>query len=164
MKKILLLSTGGTFNKIYNPLNGQLEVDPHSTSLHRLLEHWQTDYPIQSILGKDSLEMYDRDRHTLLEAIRNAQEEAIVVIHGTDTMDLSAAVIATAQLPKRIVFTGAMIPWSIDPVEATANLASAIGYAQSLEKDGVYLAMNGQFGTHLEVIKDRAAGRFVRVR
>jgi len=164
MKKILLLSTGGTFNKIYDPIHGKLDVNPHSTSLHRLLEHWQADYPIRSILGKDSLEMDDQDRRTLLEAIRNAQEETIIVIHGTDTMDQSAAVVATAELPKRIVFTGAMIPWSIDPVEATANLASAIGYAQALEKNGVYLAMNGQVGTHLEVIKDRAAGRFVRVR
>jgi len=164
VKPILLLSTGGTFNKIYNPLNGQLEVDPSSTSLHQLLEHWQAGYRIQSILGKDSLEMDDQDRHTLLETIRNAQEKAIVVIHGTDTIDQSAATVAAARLPKHIVFTGAMIPWSIDPVEATANLASAIGYAQALEKDGVYLAMNGQFGTHFEVIKDRAAGRFVQVR
>ncbi len=164
MKKILLLSTGGTFNKIYDPIHGRLEVDPSSKSLHRLLEHWQVDYRIQNVLGKDSLEMNDQDRYTLLEAIRDAQEEIIIVIHGTDTMDQSAATVAAARLPKRIVFTGAMIPWSIDPVEATANLASAIGYAQSLEKDGVYLAMNGQFGTHLEVIKDRAAGRFVRVR
>ena len=164
MQKILLLSTGGTFNKIYDPIHGRLDVDPHSTSLHRLLEQWQADYPIQNLLGKDSLDMDDQDRRTLLEAIRNAQEETIIVIHGTDTMDQSAAVVATAELPKRIVFTGAMIPWSIDPVEATANLASAIGYAQALEKNGVYLAMNGQVGTHLEVIKDRAAGRFVRVR
>ncbi len=164
MKPILLLSTGGTFNKIYNPIHGQLEVNPHSTPLHRLLEHWQADYPVRNLLGKDSLEMDDRDRHTLLEAIRDAREETIVVIHGTDTMDQSTAVVAAAQLPKRIVFTGAMIPWSIDPVEATANLASAIGYAQALKEDGVYLTMSGQFGTHIEVIKDRAAGRFVRVR
>ena len=164
MKKILLLSTGGTFNKIYDPIHGKLDVNPHSTSLHRLLEHWQADYPIRSILGKDSLEMDDQDRHTLLEVIRNAQEETIIVIHGTDTMDQSATVVAEAGLPKRIIFTGAMIPWSIDPVEATANLASAIGYAQALEINGVYVAMSGQLGTHLEVIKDREAGRFVQVR
>ena len=164
MKQILLLSTGGTFNKIYDPVHGSLEVDPRSTALHQLLKHWQADYPVRSLLGKDSLEMDDRDRQTLLEAIRDAREETIIIIHGTDTMDQSAAMVAEAQLPKQIVFTGAMIPWSIDPVEATANLASAIGYAQTLEESGVYLAMNGQFGTHLEVIKDRAAGRFVRVR
>ena len=163
MTPILLLSTGGTFNKVYDPIRGRLVVDSRSTPLLRLLDHWQADYPVRNLLGKDSLEMDDRDRHVLLEAIRDAREEVIVVIHGTDTIDQSAAVVAAAKLPKRVVFTGAMIPWSIDPVEATANLASAVGYAQALERDGVYLVLNGQFGTYRQVVKDRAAGRFVRV-
>ncbi len=161
MKTILLLSTGGTFNKTYNPLNGHLEVDPHATPLRRLLESWQAAYPIRTILGKDSLEMDASDRNTLLAAIQDAEEETIVVIHGTDTMDLSAARVAQAQVPKRIVFTGAMVPWSIDPVEATANLASAIGYARAVARPGVYLAMNGHILPYNRLVKDRAVGRFV---
>ena len=61
----------------------------------------------------------------------------------------------------KIVITGAMVPFSINPIEATANLTSAYGYIQALDNAGVYIAMNGCLGSYLEVIKDRDMGRFV---
>ena len=161
MKKILILSTGGTFNKIYQPITGTLEIDSKARALHAIGAHWQSPYPIQTLIHKDSLEMDADDRRELLSAIRAAEEEAILVIHGTDTMDQSAALIAEAQLQKQVVFSGAMVPWSIDPIEATANLASAIGALQAGLPHGVYIAMNGIFGLHDQVVKDRRQGRFV---
>jgi len=161
MKKILILSTGGTFNKIYDPIQGELVVDPEAHALRRILRHWQADYPIQTLIGKDSLDINEQDRQTLIVAVHEAEEEAIIIVHGTDTMDQSAAAVAQAGLHKHVIFTGAMVPWSIDPVEATANLASAIGYLQTDLPEGVYIAMNGQFGTHDRVVKDRQKGKFV---
>ena len=55
-----------------------------------------------------------------------------------------------------------MVPYSIDPVEATANLTSALGYMHQLQEDGVYIAMNGLFDLHEKIIKDKAKGKFVR--
>ena len=83
------------------------------------------------------------------------------MVHGTDTMDVTAEYLAEGELDKCIVLTGAMIPYSIDPVEATANLASAYGYLQALEKDGVYIAMNGALDTYSKVKKNRKKGCFI---
>ena len=161
MKKILLISTGGTFNKKYNPLNGNLEIDTESKALNEISAKWQIDFEVVSIIGKDSLEVTNSDRLLLLATANLSSQDDIIIIHGTDTMDLSAAYLADAELNKRIIFTGAMVPYSIDPVEATANLSAAFGYLQALEKEGVYIAMNGIVAPCQYIKKDKAAGKFV---
>lgn len=161
MKKILLISTGGTFNKIYNPLNGNLEIDTKAKALDEISAKWQIDFEVVSIVGKDSLEVTNSDRLLLLATINLSKHDDIIIIHGTDTMDLSAEYVADAELNKRIIFTGAMVPYSIDPVEATANFSAAFGYLQVLEKDGVYIAMNGIVASYDTLVKDRVSGKFV---
>lgn len=160
MKKILFLSTGGTFNKHYSEHSGTIEIDKEARTLKELAEKWRTDFEIRCIIGKDSLEMDDADRAELLETLRRSSHRDIIVIHGTDTMDLSAAVIAKAKLPKRIVLTGAMTPYRVDKVEATANVAMAYGYLQAEGEDGVYISMNGIIGSHTQVVKNRKKGCF----
>jgi len=161
MKKILLISTGGTFNKKYNPLNGNLEIDTESKALNEISTKWQMDFEVVSIIGKDSLEINSSDRLLLLATLNLSAYDDIIIIHGTDTMDFSAEYVADAELEKRIIFTGAMVPYSIDPVEATANLSAAFGYLQALEKEGVYIAMNGIVAPCQCIKKDKAAGKFV---
>ena len=160
MQKILIISTGGTFNKVYKPLNGELEIDKTSSAIKKIASKWLCKFEVINIIGKDSLEMTQQDRTKLLDTIKNTQHSYIIVIHGTDTMDISASYLAENKLAKHIVFTGAMVPYSIDPVEATANLASAYGYVQALEEDGVYIAMNGVIGSYDMVLKDRVNGCF----
>ncbi len=160
MKKILFLSTGGTFNKHYSEHTGTIEIDKEARTLKELAQKWRTRFDIQCIIGKDSLEMDESDRTLLLETLRQSDSCDIIVIHGTDTMDRSAQVIAEARLPKRIVLTGAMTPYRVDKVEAAANVAMAYGYLQAEIKDGVYIAMNGVIGSHTQVVKNREKGYF----
>lgn len=162
MKKILLINTGGTFNKCYNPLSGRLEIDTTSKALDEIGKKWQIEFEVVSIIGKDSLEFTNSDRLLLLATINLTKQDAIIVIHGTDTMDLSAAYLADVDMEKRIIFTGSMVPYSIDPVEAAANLGMAFGYLQALKKNGVYIAMNGIVAPYDALTKDRVAGKFVR--
>lgn len=162
MKKILTISTGGTFNKIYNPLNGKLEIDTNSTALKEIADHWRYKFENINIIGKDSLDITDTDRLLLLATINLSKHDDIIIIHGTDTMEESAAYLADSGLAKRVILTGAMVPYFIDPVEATANLASAFGYLQSCEKNGIYIAMNGIIDECHSVVKDREAGKFTR--
>jgi len=75
-------------------------------------------------------------------------------------MDVTAAYLADAELEKTIILTGAMVPYSIDTTEATANLASAYGYINALEKEGVFIAMNGVMDSCEKVIKNREEGLF----
>lgn len=160
MHKILIISTGGTFNKVYNPKTGALDIDKSSNALKHIASKWLTEFEILNIIGKDSLEITNHDRLELLSTIHQSDYDKIIIVHGTDTMDITAEYLADAELEKRIVLTGAMVPYSIDPVEATANLASAYGYLSALEKEGVFISMNGVMGSYEKVKKNRKEGQF----
>ncbi len=161
MNKILLISTGGTFNKVYDPLKGELIIDETSSALKEITSKWLCEFDIINIIAKDSLELNSQDRLELLATISQSAYKNIIVVHGTDTMGLTAEYLADGDLEKNIIITGAMVPYSIDPVEATANLASAFGYLQMLNKRGVYIAMNGIFGSYEKIKKDRNKGKFI---
>ncbi|MFC2057540.1 asparaginase domain-containing protein [Campylobacterota bacterium] len=160
MKKILIISTGGTFNKIYDPIKGEFIIDKASKALEEIASKWLCEFEVLNIIGKDSLEMTNHDRLELLATISHSDYHHILIVHGTDTMDVTAEYLADADLEKCIVLTGAMVPYSVDPVEATANLCSAYGYINTLEKEGIFIAMNGVMGPYEKIKKDRAKGRF----
>ena len=160
MQKIHFISTGGTFNKYYEPNTGSIAIDTHASTLEEIAQKWRCRFEISNIIGKDSLDMNDEDRSLLLETIVSCEQKRIVIIHGTDTMDLSAKVIADANLDKQIILVGAMTPYRVDKVEATANLAMAIGYLNSKILNGVYISMNGIIGNYDKVIKNRKKGKF----
>lgn len=160
MTRILIISTGGTFNKTYNPLNGTLDIDKSSNALKEIASKWLCEFEVLSIIGKDSLEMTSQDRLELLSTIHQSDHDNIIVIHGTDTMHITAEYLADSELGKTIILTGSMVPYSIDPTEATANLASAYGYLAALKSHGTYIAMNGVLDSYEKVKKDRKEGRF----
>jgi L-asparaginase len=160
-KQILVINTGGTFNKRYDPLKGALYVDNASIALEELAFKWKYKLEIINIIGKDSLDFSSHDRLELLAIISQSEFNDIIIIHGTDTMSFSAEYLADADLEKRIVLTGAMVPYAIDPVEATANFSSAMGYLKCLKENGVYIVMNGIFDSYEKVEKDKRNSKFV---
>ena len=160
MKKILIISTGGTFNKVYDPIKGEFTIDKASQALKEIASKWLCTFEVINIIGKDSLDITNHDRLELLATISHAEHNHILIVHGTDTMDVTAAYLADADLDKCIVLTGAMVPYSIDPVEATANLASAYGYMKALKEQGIFIVMNGVMGAYETIKKDRIKGKF----
>jgi len=160
MNKILIISTGGTFNKVYDPIKGDFSIDNASHALEQIASKWLCEFNIVNIIGKDSLDMTNHDRLELLATISHSEYHHILIVHGTDTMDVTAEYLADADLEKCIVLTGAMVPYSVDPVEATANLSSAYGYINALGQEGIFIAMNGVMGPYEKVKKDRSKGRF----
>lgn len=161
MTKILIISTGGTFNKVYNPKTGVLDIDKSSHALETIASKWLCEFEILNIIGKDSLDITNHDRLELLSTIHQSKHHDIIIVHGTDTMDITAEYLADAELEKTIILTGAMVPYSLDSVEATANLSSAYGYLRVLGKRGIFIAMNGVFGSYGKVKKNRKEGRFI---
>ena len=161
MNKILLISTGGTFNKVYDSCSGKLIIDKTSKAVRELSAKWLCDFKIINIVGKDSLDMNNHDRLELLAMVSRTEYEKIIIIHGTDTMDITAKYLADAELEKQLILTGAMVPYSIDPVEATANLASSFAYMQTLNENGIFISMNGIFGSYESVIKDKKNAKFI---
>ena len=154
-----LIATGGTFDKHYNQLNGVLGFA--ESHLPEVIKRSRMTVPVAlDVLPLlDSLDMGDLDRQRVLAACQAADENAIVIVHGTDTMRDTAAVLGEAELGKTIILTGAMIPYQIANSDALFNLGFACGVAQTLPA-GVYVAMNGQVFPWDNVTKNRGAGVF----
>ena len=160
--KITVLNTGGTFNKRYNPILGQLEVPKDNIALDKIIKScFNIEFDIRNIVSKDSLDFTQEDRETILENIINSENDKIIIIHGTDTVDLTAKFIEDKIEGKKIVFTGAMVPMSIDEVEATLNFSQAIGFLNAPIKNGIYLSMHGSVIEHSKLKKDRSVGQFL---
>ena len=160
--KITVLNTGGTFNKRYNPIKGQLEVPTDNIALDKIIKScFNVEFDIKNIVSKDSLDFTQEDRKAILENIKNSTSDKIIIIHGTDTVDLTAKFIDGKVEGKKIVFTGAMVPMSIDEVEATMNFSQAIGFLNAPIKNGIYLSMHGSVIEHSKLKKDRSVGQFL---
>ena len=159
----IILNIGGTFNKIYNPITGELFIPKEDTAIKEILrKSLKTDkFPkIEGILYKDSLEMDKEDRKQLLQKISSLSEKKIVIIHGTDTMKKSAKIVAKYIQDKTIVFVGAMQPYSIEPIEASFGLGMALGFAINSKKKGVFICMNGLLKKHNKIKKNYEKGVF----
>jgi len=157
--RLRIVATGGTFDKRYDPIAGQLAFG--DTHLHEIARQARIAPPvaIQTVMQLDSLDMTDADRARVLAACRAADEPAIVVVHGTDTMVETARVLAQAALPRCIVLTGAMVPADVAGSDALFNLGFAMGCARALAP-GVWIAMNGQAHRWDRVRKNRTLGVF----
>lgn len=154
-----IINTGGTFNKRYDPISGELFVPSDNRAVEEILKSLVVDISLEGIIYKDSLEMDEHDRAKLGEMIAQCAEKIVIIVHGTDTMDVSAEYVDGLGLDKVVVFTGAMIPFSIDPLEATANLSMALGYARNANS-GVHIVIQGVMSSFKQVKKNKSAGKF----
>lgn len=156
---IRIFVTGGTFDKEYNELNGQLFFkDSH---LPEMLELGRCLVPvdIRTLMMIDSLEMTDMDRELIARHCAEAEEEQIIITHGTDTMADTAQLLSNKIKGKTIVITGAMIPYKFGSSDGLFNLGSALAFVQTLPH-GVYVAMNGRYFTADNVRKNKQSGVF----
>ena len=159
---IRILVTGGTFDKEYNEKSGTLYFkDTHVAEMLRLGRS-RVDVSIRTVMMVDSLEMSDADRALIVQNCVQAQENRIVVTHGTDTMTETAAAIAKAVSDKTIVLTGAMIPYAFGSSDGLFNLGSALSFVQVLPA-GVYIAMNGKCFPWNRARKNRERGEFEEI-
>jgi len=156
---MFIINTGGTFNKRYDPIKGELFVPKDNRAIEEILKSLVVDIPLLGVIYKDSLEMDEHDRAKLGETIAQCADKIVIVVHGTDTMDVSAEYVDGLGLDKVVVFTGAMIPFSIDPLEATANLSMALGYARNAGA-GVHIVIQGVMSSFKQVKKNKSAGKF----
>ena len=156
---IRILITGGTFDKEYNEITGELFFkDTHMLELLRL-GRCKLDVEIRTLMMIDSLEMTDADRDLIAENCIKASEDKIVITHGTDTMANTAKVLAEKIKEKTIVLTGAMIPIKFGSSDGLFNLGSALAFVQTLPK-GIYVAMNGRYFNWDNVRKNKQTGAF----
>ncbi len=156
---IRIFVTGGTFDKEYNELTGDLFFkDTHVQEMLRL-GRCKLDLSISTLMMIDSLDMTDVLRSQISEACISSEEDKILITHGTDTMAFTASVLADRVKDKTIVLTGAMVPYKFGSSDGLFNLGSALAYVQSLPH-GVYVAMNGKIFDGKNVKKNKETGEF----
>jgi L-asparaginase len=158
-ERIRILVTGGTFDKEYNELTGELFFqETHVPDMLRLGRS-HLDVAIETLMMIDSLQMTESDRRRILDRCLDCAETRIVITHGTDTMEQTAAVLGQHIAGKTIVLTGAMVPYRFGSSDGMFNLGTALAFVQTLDP-GVYVAMNGKCFTWNNVQKDRQRGIF----
>jgi L-asparaginase len=157
--RIKILVTGGTFDKEYNELTGELFFkETHVCDMLRL-GRCRVDVAVETLMMIDSLQMTEADRRLVLERCQECVEGRIVITHGTDTMQETAAVLGREIHDKTIVLTGAMVPYQFGSSDGMFNLGTALAFVQALEP-GVYVAMNGRYFLWNAVHKNRELGVF----
>jgi L-asparaginase len=156
---IRIFITGGTFDKEYNELDGQLYFK--DTHMQDLLEmgRCRVETAIRTLMMIDSLEMTKEDRELIAHQCNQCEETQIVITHGTDTMSETAKVLAEKVKDKTIVLFGAMIPIKFGSSDGLFNLGSAMAFVQTLPP-GVYVSMNGRYFNWNNVRKNRQTGMF----
>ena len=170
MRKVALITTGGTIEKIYDESTGLLAnrrsiVDAMLGEL-RLEETQVIPIPLMS---KDSQEMTEDDRARVVGTVRAALElaggpgDGVVILHGTDTLGLTGQRICESipAPPVPIVLTGAMRPFEMKRSDALQNLTEAL-FAAGLLPPGIYCVVHGRTLRFPGVRKDPVRGTFVQ--
>ena len=161
---IQLFVTGGTFDKEYNYIDGQLYF--RDTHLKEMFERGRCtlDIDVKTLMMVDSLEMTDGDREIISSNCKRSQSSQIIITHGTDRMVETASYLAKQNIEgKTIMLTGAMIPYAFGTSsDGFFNLGSALSFAQALPP-GVYVAMNGRFFDWDKVRKNTKTGYFEEI-
>lgn len=158
--KIQIFVTGGTFDKDYNYITGQLYFK--DTHLHEMFKRGRCtlDIDIKTLMMVDSLEMTEADREIIIYSCKKSEYDKIIITHGTDTIVKTAAAIAAHQIEKTIILTGAMIPYAFGTSsDGFFNLGSSLAFSQTLPH-GVYVVMNGKYFPWDKVVKNKKTGYF----
>jgi L-asparaginase len=160
MEEIQVYVTGGTFDKEYNFITGELYFK--DTHLASMFDRGRCilDIDIKTLMMVDSLDITDADRELIAYNCISNKNSKIIITHGTDTMVETASYLATKNIEKTIVLTGAMIPYAFgNSSDGFFNLGAALAFVQTLPF-GVYVSMNGRYFNWNNVRKNRSTGYF----
>jgi L-asparaginase len=156
--RLHIITTGGTNDKIYFDAKSEYEVG--APVIADLLNRMNAtfDFTVESLMRKDSLFLTDEDRQLIRQRVQAAEEECVLITHGTDGMAATARALEGVE-GKTIVLTGSMQPAAFRESDAIFNIGCAIGAVQS-QPQGVYIAINGQVFDGASVEKNVAENRF----
>ena len=156
---ILVLTTGGTIDKIYFDALSDYKVGESVVAKLLQIGGVKRPFRIEEVTRKDSLELDDTDRTLIRERVITAPESHIVITHGTDTMTETAKALEDVT-GKTIVLVGALAPARFGESDASFNLGMAFATAQ-IADPGIYISMSGSVFRADQVVKDRSKGAFV---
>lgn len=179
LASIDIVITGGTLDKDYHPLTGELVFPQKEEPSHLITMLLQANvcgphgeqgkFNLRDLMQIDSLEMKKKQRLQIAKELLQCSSDQIVITHGTDTMAKTANKLIkliendeefASLKSKTIILTGAMRPFALGRSDASFNLGAAIIAVQTLAT-GVYICMNGNIHKGDQVAKDYQKGVFV---
>lgn len=172
MRHITLITTGGTIEKTYDEMTG--ELSNRKSVVRRMLKRLRledTAISVIELLSKDSLHMTDADRDAIVKALGACGADrppaspgsGVVILHGTDTLAITGEYILKTlpSITVPVVLAGAMRPFEMTRSDALQNLTEAL-FAVGILPPGVYCAAHGRVHKFPGVRKDRERGTFVK--
>lgn len=166
MKKILMITTGGTIASIQTKdglkpgLDGKqlLEFIPQLNNMCHI--------DVKSVFNIDSTNVYYKHWLILAEVLKEEYEnyDGFVICHGTDTLSYTASALSylIQNSKKPIVLTGAQRPINLDISDAKTNLLDSFTYACEDNSKGVVLIFSGNviLGTRARKIRTKSFDAF----
>ncbi|HVR28967.1 MAG TPA: asparaginase domain-containing protein [Thermoanaerobaculia bacterium] len=171
MRRITVITTGGTIEKVYDEPTGGLVN--RASQVRRMLAELRledTEISVLELMSKDSLEMTDADRRRIVDAARvagaedaSAGADGVVILHGTDTLADTGELLhrELANLTVPVVLTGAIRPFEMKRSDPLQNLTEAL-FATGALAPAIWVVAHGRALRFLGVRKDRETGTFVR--
>ena len=146
MKKILMITTGGTIASI--PSNNGLIPEISGKDIISFMPELKNICTIDTLelLNIDSSNISKKHYILMLDTLEKNYDlyDGFVITHGTDTMAYSSSFLtcAISSLNKPVVFTGSQLPLKAAGSDAYKNIKDAF-LAASDNVYGVFLAFNG---------------------
>ncbi len=163
--KICIIGTGGTIEKTYDETDGSLRnVESVLDSILVRLRLHDLDIRHIELMSKDSLDLTDADREKIVASVVSEMDEAdaIIVVHGTDTLSVTGELLhkrlGDVKIP--VILTGAMRPYEFRDTDAVQNVTESL-LACRLLSPGVYAVLHNRTLRFPGVVKDRDRSTFV---
>lgn len=156
MKKLLLLSTGGTIASVAS--DAGLVPKETGEELIKMLGKLPYDIQVRDILQLDSSNIQPEEWKFIAQNIYKYRNDfdGIVVSHGTDTMAYTASMLSfmlkNINIP--VVLTGSQVPINVVLSDAHDNLRLAFAAAASCPPD-IYLAFHNKIMLGCRCVKVR---------
>ena len=161
MKNLLIVTTGGTIDKIYFDDMSDYQIGEPQIGhiLHELRVGF--DFKVNSLMRKDSLHITEEDRQVIHDTIAASDAHHVLITHGTDSM-VKTALLLTDIPGKTMVLTGSLNPARFRDSDAVFNIGCAVGALHTAPR-GVWISMNGCIWDPRKVRKNRDKNRFETV-
>ena len=166
MKKILLITTGGTIASIQT--NEGLIPGIDWNQLVNLIPQIKQlcEVDVIALFSEDSTNVYYKHWLRIAEEIKKQYNcyDGFIICHGTDTMSYTASALSylIQNSKKPIILTGAQKPINLEISDAKTNLLDSFTYACSNHAKGVVLIFNGNviLGTRARKIRTKSFDAF----
>lgn len=156
MTRVGVLAFGGTISQV----TGASGASAPGFDVRRLADAaagLPTDFEFAAVAAQPSKDVtpsdWERAAHVLRDGARDGWE-AVIVLHGTDTLHWTAAALSflLADLPMPVVLTGSMIPGGDAGSDSASNFRAATATAIDAAMRGVAIAFSADASCERAVI------------